>query len=78
MTKVIEAKPNRDLTLDIRFSDGTLRRFDAKPYLDKGIFFELKDIDYFMNCSVSYGTVIWKNKQDFAPETLYQESELIN
>ena len=78
MTKVVNAKANDDLTLDLRFTDGTLRRFDVKPYLDKGIFSELKDIQYFKNVSVAYGTVQWKNEQDFAPETLYIESELIS
>jgi len=78
MTKVIDAKANDDLTLDLKFSDGSLRRFDAKPYLDKGIFRELRDVNYFRNVSISYGTVQWPNEQDFAPETLYLESELIN
>jgi len=78
MNKVIEAKANDDLTLDLRFSDGSLRRFDAKPYLNMGIFTELKDVNYFRNVRVAYGTVQWPNEQDFAPETLYIESELLN
>jgi hypothetical protein len=77
MTKVLSAKGNDDLTLDIRFSDGSLRRFDVKPYLEKGIFRELKDPSYFRRVSVAYGTVRWENEQDFASETLYIESELL-
>lgn len=77
MQKVVEAKANEDFTLDIRFSDGSVRRFDAKPYLDKGIFSELKDIHYFRNIRVVYGTIQWANEQDFAPETLYLESKEI-
>ena len=78
MNKVIAATANDDLTLDLRFSDGSLRRFDTKPYLDKGVFRELKDVNYFRNVTVAYGTVQWPNEQDFAPETLFIESELLN
>lgn len=78
MNKVIDAKANDDLTLDLKFSDGSVRRFDTKPYLDKGIFRELKDLNYFRSIAVAYGTVQWPNQQDFAPETLYLESELLN
>lgn len=77
MKKVVAAKANDDFTLDLKFNDGSNRRFDAKPYLDKGIFKELKDLNYFKNFTIAFGTVQWKNEQDFAPETLYLESVLI-
>lgn len=78
MNKVITANANDDFTLDLKFSDGSLRRFDTKPYLDKGIFKELKDIAYFKNFSIAYGTVRWPHEQDISPDTLYIESELLN
>lgn len=78
MNKVITANANDDFTLDLKFSDGSLRRFDTKPYLDKGIFKELKDIAYFKNLSIAYGTVRWPHEQDISPDTLYIESELLN
>jgi len=77
MKKVISAKANDDFTLDLEFTDGSCRRFDAKPYLEKGIFTELKDLTYFKNIKIVFGTVQWKNEQDFAPETLYLESKLL-
>jgi len=77
MNKVIEATANDDLTLDLRFTDGSRRRFDTKPYLELGVFRELKDVNYFRNVTVAYGTVQWPNEQDLAPETLYIESELL-
>lgn len=77
MKKVVSAKANDDFTLDLKFDDGSYRRFDTKPYLDKGIFNELKDLNYFRNFCIAFGTVQWKNEQDFAPETLYLESILI-
>ncbi len=77
MKKVVSAKANDDFTLDLEFNDGSSRRFDTKPYLDKGIFTELKDLEYFKNIKIVFGTVQWKNEQDFAPETLYLESKLL-
>lgn len=78
MNRVITANANDDFTLDLKFSDGSLRRFDTKPYLDKGIFKELKDLDYFKNISIAHGTVNWPHDQDISPDTLYIESELLN
>jgi hypothetical protein len=77
MKKVIAAKANDDFTLDLKFDDGSNRRFDTKPYLDKGIFNELRNLDYFKNFTIAFGTVQWQNEQGFAPETLYLESILI-
>jgi hypothetical protein len=74
MYKVIEAKPNKDHTLDIRFKDGSLRRFDVKPYLEMEVFQELKSFKYFSTVKVDYGTVTWPNEQDISPDTLYIES----
>ena len=74
MNKVVSAIANNDFTLKLTFNDGSIRLFDTKPYHDKGIFSDLKNIDYFKKFEIVYGTVQWKNEQDFAPETLYIES----
>jgi len=79
MKKVVSATASDNHTLILRFNDESVRRFDVKPYLDKGIFNQLKDLDYFKDFKIVFGTVQWKNKQDFAPETLYFESvEIVN
>lgn len=74
MHKVVEVRANDDFSLDLKFDDGSVRRFDVKPYLEYGIFKELKDKDYFKRVNVAYGTVQWPNEQDVSPETLYVES----
>ncbi|MBM4256213.1 MAG: DUF2442 domain-containing protein [Deltaproteobacteria bacterium] len=74
MKKVIAVKANEDFTLDLQFNDGSLKRFDAKPYLDYGVFSELKDIRYFQQVRIAFGTVQWPHEQDIGPETLYLES----
>ena len=77
MHKVLSVTANDDYTLDLKFNDGSLRRFDVKPYLEYGIFNELKDQSYFKRVRVAFGTVQWPNEQDISPETLYLESSVI-
>jgi hypothetical protein len=75
MIKVVEAKPNSDYSLDLKFSDGSVKRFDVRPYLDYEVFRELKDLNNFNQIRISFGTVQWKNGQDISPETLYLEGK---
>jgi len=77
MYKVVAVRANDDFSLDLKFNDGSARRFDVKPYLEYGIFNELKDKDYFRRVKVAFGTVQWPNEQDISPETLYLESSII-
>jgi len=77
MKKVVTVKANEDFSLDLKFNDNTVRRFDARPYLDFGVFNELKDIGYFKQVRIAYGTVQWPHEQDFSPDTLYIESRPI-
>ncbi len=74
MKKVVSVKANEDFTLILEFNDGKIKKFDVKPYLEIGVFQELKNLDYFKDIRIAFGTVQWKNEQDFSPETLYLES----
>ena len=73
MNKVIAVNAGDDYSLDLRFNDGSFKRFDVRPYLDRGIFQELKDLSYFKRVRIAFGTVQWPNEQDFGPDTLYLE-----
>ncbi len=73
MNKVTAVKANDDFSLDVQFNDGSLKRFDAKPYLDYEVFRELKDLNYFKQVDLAFGTVRWPHEQDISPETLYLE-----
>jgi hypothetical protein len=77
MKKVVAVKANEDFSLELKFNDNTVRRFDARPYLDFGVFRELKDIGYFKQVRIAYGTVQWPHEQDISPDTLYIESRPI-
>ena len=74
MKKVIAVTANDDFSLDLKFNDGSAKRFDARPYLDYDAFRELKDPEYFKQVRLAFGTVQWPNEQDISPETLYLES----
>ena len=74
MKTIIAVTPNDDFSLDLKFDDGSVKRFDARPYLDHEVFRELKDLNYFKQVSLAFGTVQWPHEQDISPETLYLES----
>lgn len=73
--RVKAVKPHADYTITLLFTNGEVRRFDVKPYLDKGIFQELKDLSLFNSVKPFLGSVQWQNGQDFCPDTLYEDSE---
>lgn len=70
----VEALENSKLRLF--FENGEVKIFDASPYLDKGIFKELKDSDYFKQVKPFFGGVQWPHEQDFGPDTLFLDSVL--
>jgi hypothetical protein len=71
---VIEVIPLENYQLLLTFSNGEKRQFDMMPYLDIGIFSELKDKSLFQTVKSSYDTIEWANEADFDPEILYQKS----
>lgn len=73
MNRVIDAKANEDFSLDLKFDDGSVKRFDVTPYLNLGVFSELNDADYFKQVTIAFGTVQWPHEQDISPDTLYIE-----
>ena len=67
-------KPINNYNLILTFDNGEKRQFDMKPYLNKGIFQELKDISKFNTVRVSFDTIEWDNEADLDPEILYENS----
>ena len=74
---VKEVLPGNDYTLLLTFDNGDKRKFDMKPFLDKGIFKELKDISKFNTVHICFDTIEWENEADFDPEVLYTNSVLL-
>lgn len=71
---VKEVKPLDEYKLLVTFENGEVKLFDMNPYLNKGIFKELKDISLFKSAKVNFDTVEWENEADIDPETLYEDS----
>lgn len=74
---VKKVKAIDDYKLMLTFSNGEKRMFDMKPYLNKGIFKELRDVSLFNKVHISFDTVEWDNEADFDPEILYIFSKKI-
>ena len=74
MELVTQVAPRDDFHLELTFDTGERKVFDVKPYLDKGVFRRLQDIQLFKQAYVEGGTVCWPQDLDIAPETLYDRS----
>ena len=72
--RVKHVKPNPDYTITLTFTNEEVKVFDMKPYLEIGIFKELKDRSLFNSVKAFLGSIQWKNGQDLCPDTLYLES----
>jgi len=72
--RVKKVKPEIDYTLHIWFSNGEEGILDIKPYLDKGIFRELRDFSMFNSVRPFIGTIQWANEADLCPDTVYLDS----
>jgi len=60
--------------LSILFDNGERRLFDVSPYLDHGMFRELRDAAVFNSARISFDSVAWSNGVDLCPEVLYRDS----
>lgn len=71
VTKVVVREGFR---LELTFSTGETRLFDARPYLTRGAFTRLQDPVLFGQAYPDCDTVCWPGGLDIAPETLYDRS----
>lgn len=71
---IVNVKPLQDYQLLLIFENGEKRIFDMKPYLNKGIFKELRDEKVFRSVRVSFDSIEWSNQADIDPEVLYKKS----
>lgn len=70
---VKQVAPLADYQIYVELEDGSKGIFDLKPYLDRGVFQELKNVHYFNQVGILFGAVTWPHEQDIAPETLLAE-----
>lgn len=69
-----EAEALDDYLILLTFENGERRQFDMKPYLEHGIFRELKDKQLFRSVKPCFDSVEWDNETDVDPEVLYRDS----
>jgi len=76
MVKVIDVKPGIDYTLEVVLDNGKTGAFNVAPFLDKGIFLELRDENYFKQVMTRGRSICWPHEQDFCADTI--EALLVN
>ena len=69
---VREVTAGEDYTLFLTFADGEQKVYDARPLLEKEIYAPLRNLPFFLSARAEYGTVIWNDDVDIAPEHLYE------
>jgi hypothetical protein len=73
--RVTNVKPDQNFNLILTFNNGEVKHFDVKPYLNIGLFKELKDLSLFNSVKPFLGSIQWANGIDLCPDTLYLESK---
>ncbi|HHC25684.1 MAG TPA: DUF2442 domain-containing protein [Desulfobacterales bacterium] len=76
MLKVKKVIANNDHTLSVELSDGRSGIFDVRPYLDKGVFRQLKDKSYFEQVKPFFCGITWPNEQDLSADTIGYELKI--
>lgn len=69
-----EVRALENYLLYLKFDNNEEKVFDVKPYLEIGIFKELKDIKKFQSVRVSFDSIKSINHADFDSEMLYEKS----
>ncbi len=77
MLRVESIECLQDFQLKAKLSNGAEGCFDVKPYLDKGIFTELKNQEYFHSVKINFAGIFWPHGQDFSADTLEFELKKI-
>ena len=72
--RVVNVQPVADYNIKLTFSNGEVKSFDMKPFLETGNFRELTDPAMFNSVRPFLGSVQWPNGLDLCPDSLYLES----
>jgi len=72
--RIHTAKPLQDYTVQLEFTDGTIKDVTLAPFLRGPIFDEMRNhIEVFRSFQVDprMGTIVWENGADIDPDVLY-------
>jgi len=70
---VVEVVPNPDLSMQVRFADGTQGKVRFEQSHLFGVFEPLKDPAVFCLAYLDSGAVTWPGDIDIAPDAMYRE-----
>ncbi|MBL3529693.1 MAG: DUF2442 domain-containing protein [gamma proteobacterium endosymbiont of Lamellibrachia anaximandri] len=73
MNKVIAVEARENHVLFVRMKNGKSGEFNVSPYLNRGIFVELKNEAYFRQVKPAFGGIAWPHQQDFSADTIEVE-----
>ena len=73
---VIAVKAINQTNLIVEFDNGEVGALDMEPYLDFGVFSNLKDEALFKQVQVSFDTIEWPGGIDLSPEFVYQKTNI--
>jgi hypothetical protein len=73
----VKLEARDDYSLYIEFNDKTQVVYDASELVQEGVFQKLQNIKRFKSAKIAYGTVIWDDTLDLAPEAIYEDSQLL-
>lgn len=76
--RIKQVTPQQDFTLILAFDNGEKRRFDIKPFLDKGVFVSLQQYEKFSKVHVCDGAIEWPGEIDLCADMLFEKSQQIN
>lgn len=87
MPEVIQVIPTDDFKVYVYFDDGSIKLYDAKELITKGVFKPLQDIELFKStCTVLNGTLAWDLEGhfdettclDIDPFAIYEECDEVD
>lgn len=65
--------PRKNNALPLTFEDGRNGIYDFRFNLSRPIFGKQQNIDFSMRAKAPYGTVVWLDDCNIAPERLYEK-----
>jgi hypothetical protein len=74
LVRIQSVKPLKDFIVSLKFTDGTSREIDLKPFLRGKVFESLRNnSEAFRAVKVDerMGTIVWENGADIDPDVLY-------
>ncbi len=77
MPRILAIRPLEGYRLEIQFDNGESGILDMTPYLDFGVFRQLKDPERFRSVTVAFDTIEWKGEIDLDPEFVYEKTHLL-